>query len=140
MIFGFERYAMVRRGWISLLALGSSLALAGCIILDNSLSMNELTEGDIRIMCDQHEHGVVSCDGGWQAGFASVQECVETFQRFSEDTAYDYYGPDCDAITVGEARGCLNIAPCDRPTSELCEDIYACVKKYRAEDHGIESD
>ena len=131
---------MIRRGWVLLLAFGASVALAGCVILDNELAMNELTEGDLRLMCEQYDHAVVACDGGWQAGFASLQECVDTFTRFKEDNRYSYTGPDCDGITVGEARACLNLAPCERPEAELCQEIYACVKKYHAEDQGIEFD
>ena len=116
----------------SLLVMGS---LVGCVILDGTLRMRELTTGDVKVMCDQYDHGLVTCEGGWQAGFESSQSCVEVFDAFREDNAYE-----CSGMTVDEIRACLDVSPCDRPRAEACEMVYRCANDHAAEEVGVDID
>lgn len=119
--------------WGALLVCGG--ALSGCVMLDETLAVKELSQSDLGVMCGEYEHGLVTCSGGWQAGFASQSACVETFSGFVQDSAYQ-----CNTLKVGEIKLCLDVSPCERPFDQACEVIYRCVRDHLAEREGVEID
>lgn len=97
-----------------------SITLGGCVQLDGNARLRDLVDSDRALLCDEHNHSVKSCADGSQAGFASSQSCQETLARI------DNTDPKC-ALTVDEYRACMDVDPCDRPTSSACRLFYECL-------------